>query len=47
MLYEYEGYSLCVTVSQDDHFICVLTTSEPMDELKHDISLAQAFSVQR
>ncbi|HEY2524852.1 MAG TPA: hypothetical protein VGI29_07320 [Candidatus Binataceae bacterium] len=47
MLYEYEGYSLCVTVSKADHFICVLTTSEPMDELKHDISLAQAFSVQR
>ena len=47
MLYEYEGYSLCVTVSEQGHFICVLTTSEPMDELKHDISLAQAFSVQR
>ena len=47
LLYEYEGYSLCVTVSEQGHFICVLTTSEPMDEFKHDISLAQAFSVQR
>lgn len=47
LLYEYEGYSLCVTVSQEGHFICVLTTSEPMDGFKHDISLAHAFSVQR
>ena len=47
LLYEYKGYSLCVTVSEQGHFICVLTTSEPMDELRHDISLARAFSVQR
>jgi putative zinc finger protein len=47
MLYEYKGYSLCVTVSEESHFICVLATSEPMDELRHDISLAHAFSVER
>ena len=47
LLYEYKGYSLCVTVSEQGHFICVLTTSEPMDELRHDISLARAFSIVR
>jgi hypothetical protein len=47
LLYEYEGYSLCVTVSEKGHFICVLTTSEPMDRLRHDISLARAFSIVR
>jgi Putative zinc-finger len=47
LLYEYKGYSLCVTVSEQGHFICVLTTSEPMDSLRHDISLAQAFSIVR
>jgi hypothetical protein len=47
LLYEYKGYSLCVTVSEKGHFICVLTTSEPMDELRHDISLARAFSMVR
>jgi hypothetical protein len=47
LLYEYKGYSLCVTVSEKGHFICVLTTSEPMDRLRHDISLARAFSVVR
>lgn len=47
LLYEYKGYSLCVTVSERDRFICVLTTSEPMDELRHDISLARAFSIVR
>jgi len=47
LLYEYRGYSLCVTVSEKGHFICVLTTSEPMDELRHDISLARAFSIVR
>ena len=40
LLYEYKGYSLCVTVSEQGRFICVLTTSEPMDDLRHDISLA-------
>jgi hypothetical protein len=45
VLYEYDGYSLCVTVSQRDHFICILTTSEPIAELRRDISLAQAFSI--
>jgi hypothetical protein len=47
LLYQYKGYSLCVTVSEQGHFICVLTTSEPMDELRHDISLARAFSIVR
>jgi hypothetical protein len=47
LLYDYKGYSLCVTVSEQGHFICVLTTSEPMDELRHDISLARAFSMER
>jgi hypothetical protein len=47
LLYEYKGYSLCVTVSEQGHFICVLTTSEPMDRLRHDISLARAFSIVR
>ena len=47
LLYEYKGYSLCVTVSEEGRYICVLTTSEPMDELRHDISLAQAFSIVR
>ena len=47
LLYEYKGYSLCVTVSEKGHFICVLTTSEPMDRLRHDISLARAFSTVR
>lgn len=47
LLYRYKGYSLCLTVSEQDHFICVLTTSEPMDELRHDISLARAFSIER
>ncbi len=47
LLYHYKGYSLCVTVSEQSHFICVLTTSEPMDELRHDISLARAFSIER
>ena len=45
LLYEYNGYSLCVTVSEQGRFICVLTTSEPMDQLRHDISLARAFSI--
>jgi hypothetical protein len=45
LLYEYGGYSLCVTVSQQGHFICILITNEPIDELRHDISLARAFSV--
>jgi hypothetical protein len=47
LLYEYKGYSLCVTVSEQGHFICVLATSEPMDRLRHDISLARAFSIVR
>ncbi len=47
LLYQYKGYSLCVTVSEQGHFICVLTTSEPMDRLRHDISLARAFSIVR
>ena len=47
LLYEYEGYSMCLTVSEENHFICVLTTSEPMDDLRHDISLARAFSIVR
>ena len=47
LLYEYKGYSLCVTVSEQGRFICVLTTSEPMDQLRHDISLARAFSIIR
>ncbi len=47
LLYEYKGYSLCVTVSEQGRFICVLTTSEPMDRLRHDISLARAFSIIR
>jgi len=47
LLYEYKGYSLCVTVSEKGHFICVLITSEPMDRLRHDISLARAFSIVR
>ena len=47
LLYQYKGYSLCVTVSEQGRFICVLTTSEPMDELRHDISLARAFSIVR
>jgi hypothetical protein len=47
LLYEYKGYSLCVTVSEQGHFICVLTTSESIDGLRHDISLARAFSVVR
>jgi hypothetical protein len=34
-------------VSEQGHFICVLTTSEPMDRLRHDISLARAFSIVR
>lgn len=47
LLYEYKGYSLCVTVSEQGRFICVLTTSEPLDQLRHDISLARAFSILR
>ena len=47
LLYVYKGYSLCLTVSEQGHFICVLTTSEPMDRLRHDISLARAFSIVR
>jgi hypothetical protein len=47
LLYDYKGYSLCLTVSEQGHFICVLTTNEPMDELRHDISLARAFSIER
>ena len=47
LFYEYKGYRLCVTVSEHGHFVCVLTTSEPMDQLRHDVSLARAFSVQR
>jgi hypothetical protein len=47
LLYKYQGYSLCVTVSEQGRFICVLTTSEPMDQLRHDISLARAFSIIR
>ncbi|MGH7915147.1 MAG: anti-sigma factor family protein [Candidatus Binataceae bacterium] len=47
LLYEYNGYSLCVTVSKEGRFICVLTSSEPIDELRHDVSLARAFSIVR
>jgi len=47
LFYEYRGYSLCLTVSERGHFVCVLITSEPMDRLRHDISLARAFSVDR
>jgi Putative zinc-finger len=47
LLYEYKGYSLSVTASEQGRFICVLITSEPMNELRHDISLARAFSVIR
>ena len=47
LLYEYKGYSICVAVSKQGRFIYVLTTSEPLDELRHDISLARDFSVVR
>lgn len=47
LLYEYKGYSICVAVSEQGRFIYVLTTSEPLDELRHDISLARDFSVVR
>ena len=47
LFYEYKGYRLCVTVSEHGHFVCVLTTSEPMDQLRHDVSLARAFSMVR
>lgn len=43
--YVYKGYSLCLTVSKDDHFICVLTTREPMERFRRDVSLARAFSL--
>ena len=42
--YLYKGYSLCLTVSEEGHFICVLTTNEPMAQFRHDVSLAEAFS---
>jgi hypothetical protein len=42
--YLYKGYSLCLTVSEEGHFICVLTTNEPMAQFGHDVSLAEAFS---
>ena len=47
LLYEYKGYSVCVTVSKKGRFICVLTSSESMDKLRHDITLARAFSFVR
>ncbi len=42
--YMYKGYSLCLTVSEEGHFICVLTTTAPMEQFRHDVSLAEAFS---
>jgi hypothetical protein len=42
--YLYKGYSLCLTVSEEGHFICVLSTNEPMAQFRHDVSLAEAFS---
>lgn len=47
LLYEYKGYSICVAASERGRFIYVLITSEPLDELRHDISLARDFSVVR
>jgi hypothetical protein len=36
--------SLCLTVSEEGHFICVLITTTPMQQFRHEVSLAEAFS---
>jgi Putative zinc-finger len=47
LLYRYKGYSICVAMSEQGRFIYVLTTSEPLNKLRHDISFAHDFSVVR
>ncbi|HVB80649.1 MAG TPA: hypothetical protein VNE82_11985 [Candidatus Binataceae bacterium] len=47
LFYRYKGYSLCVTASKQRRFVSVLITSEPLARLRHDISLARAFSFVR
>jgi hypothetical protein len=42
--YKYKGYSLCLTASEDGHFICGLATTAPMEQFSRDVSLAEAFS---
>lgn len=41
--YHYKGYSLCLTVSEQGHFICVLTAKESMEQFQRDLSMARAF----
>ncbi len=43
--YRYKGYNLCLTVSEEGRFICVLTAKEPMEQFQRDISMARAFTL--
>lgn len=45
--YRYKGYSLCLTISREGHFICVLTAREPMEQFERDVSMAQAFALRK
>jgi anti-sigma factor RsiW len=45
--YRYKGYSLCLTVSEQRHFICVLTAKKPMEQFERDIAMARAFSLRK
>ncbi|HZO82538.1 MAG TPA: hypothetical protein VFB33_12665 [Candidatus Binataceae bacterium] len=45
--YSYKGYSLCLTISREGRFICVLTAREPMEQFERDISMARAFTLRK
>lgn len=45
--YSYRGYSLCLTISREGRFICVLTSREPMAQFERDVSMAQAFALRK
>ena len=47
LLYEYKGYSLCVTVSETGPFHLCTHDQRADGRLRHDISLARAFSTVR
>jgi anti-sigma factor RsiW len=41
LLYQYKGYTLCVTVSQTGRYVCVLTTNVRPSQFMRDMELAR------
>jgi hypothetical protein len=39
LLYEYKGYTLCVTISENERYICLLVTTVRPYQFERDISL--------